>query len=430
MNKHVLSLCALALGLCGGAAAQHEGLDTSGLSTPRPVVHPIEGREIRLTGGETLSAYPVIYLPYDGEAIPEGMVLTVEQAGTAREYPAQVHEGQFVFVPLGAEPGQEITYVVHAEKPRFAIAPKVRLEKKADADAVEVFIEDKLFTAYHYGKDLKKPFLWPVNSLDAVPVTRSYPMDATGVPKTFQDHPHHRSWWTSYGDVNGADCWMEKDEAGLQKVNEVTFGSGDAFGWIISKDTWTRADGTPVVDEEREYRFYYGDEAARLADMRVTFRAAHGDAYFKDTKEGGICSIRAHEKISGRNATITNALGDVGEENTWGKPAAWCDFSGPIEGHGVRGITIMDHPGNFRHPTSWHVRRYGLMGANPFGYSHFIEQDYNKGLIPENGDHTVKSGETLSFQYRVLVHAGDAAQAKVAERYADYATPPKAAWAE
>lgn len=426
--KKLALLPLLALCLCAPsrAFAQHEaGLEPQ----PKIVVHPLEGRVITLTGGEKNSAHAPVYLPYDGEPVPEGVVLRVEQDSTAREYPAEVRDGQLVFVPLGVDAGQTLQFVVHAYKPDYDPSPVVRVEKKADEDVVEVYIEDKLFTAYHYGKDLRKPFLWPVNSLDDVPVTRSYPMDPTGVPKLAQDHPHHRSWWTSYGEINGADCWMEEEGSGLQKANEVTFGSGDAYGWILSRDTWTKADGTPVADEEREYRFYAGAPEARLTDMRVKFSAAHGDILFKDTKEGGICSVRMRHDISGRNGVISNALGDVGEENCWGKPSPWCDFSGPIKDHGIRGITIMDHPENLRYPTSWHVRRYGLMGANPFGYSYFREMEYNKNL-PENGDYTVAAGQDLTFRYRVLVHSGDVKEAAVADRYADYAAPPKAAWAQ
>jgi len=430
---HRLTTAALlAAGCCCAplALGQHEALAGAPEAEATPPAHPLAGRFISMMGTEVTSSYAPVYLPYEGEPAAPGVVLTVEQVGTAREYPAMVRDGFFVFVPKGSRPGMEYRYVVHADKPKYEVSPVVRVEKKADADVVEVYIYDKLFTAYHYGPELKKPFLWPVNSLDDIPVTRDYPMVEGNVPKFAEDHHHHKSWWASYGDVAGADCWMEEEGSGLQKTNEVTFGSGDAYGWIHAKNTWTKADGTPVVSEEREYRFYAGEEEARLTDMRVTFKADKDAVLFKDTKEGGICAVRMRPELSYKNGIITNALGDVGEEKVWGKPAAWCDYSGPIEGHGKRGLTIMDNPGNLRHPTSWHVRKYGLMGANPFGYSHFIEMDYNKGLIPDNGDYTIEPGKELTFNYRVYVHSGDATDAKVADRYADYVNPPKAAWTE
>ena len=98
---------------------------------------------------------------------------------------------------------------------------------------------------------------------------------------------------------------------------------------------------------------------------------------------------------------------------------------------GVRGITIFDTPGNLRYPTSWHVRAYGLMGANCFGWKYFGEKDYNKPLLPApTGDYDMKKGEKLTFKYRVYVHSGDVKEAGVADRYAVYTKPPAVSWVE
>ena len=80
---------------------------------------------------------------------------------------------------------------------------------------------------------------------------------------------------------------------------------------------------------------------------------------------------------------------------------------------------MMDHPMNLRHPTPWHVRDYGLMGANPFGHAH-----YKSGLL-RDGSYTLPAGETLTFRYRVYLHSGDAKKGGVAARYADYVAGPK-----
>jgi hypothetical protein len=275
-----------------------------------------------------------------------------------------------------------------------------------------------------------KPFLWPVNSAGGIGVTRDFPMEVGDTPRFARDHPHHKSFWSAYGEVNGVDLWAEGTNAGTQAADEVTFGSGDAYGWIRSKNTWRDKEGNLLVTETREYRFYATPEKGRLFDAQVTLSADHGEVRLTDTKEGGMVSARMRPELSYAKATITNAHGDTGEANTWGKPSPWCDFSGELEQGGWRGLAIFDHPTNFRHPSSWHVRNYGLMGANAFGYSYFNEKDYNKGLIPENGDHTLAPGESLSFQYRIFVHSGDVAAAKVADRYSDYASPPQASWAE
>lgn len=379
------------------------------------VAQSLDGRVITLKAGAQTSVDVPLSLPFDGTA-PDG-TLVVKQDGTGKAFPAMVRNGEFIFVPEGAMPNAELTYRVAINETK---SPE-RVQITQDGpDKLKVTIDDEYFTTYNYSKDYKKPFLWPVIS-GGSGITRDWPM---GKENPTKDHPHHKSMWSAYGNINGADCWGEGQNSGAQVVDEVTFGSGDAYGWIHSRNTWVDNTGKPVIAEEREYRFYPSSPKGRLMDVSVTFTAAHGDAYFKDTKEGGIFALRIHDLMNeAHGGTITMTDGRVGEKACWGKASPWCDYSGAIDGVGMRGITIMDNPANFRYPTTWHVRAYGLFGANPFGYN-----DFTGGA--QNGDHTMKSGEKLTFKYRVFVHAGNAADAKVEDRYADYTAPPQVAWAK
>ena len=108
---------------------------------------------------------------------------------------------------------------------------------------------------------------------------------------------------------------------------------------------------------------------------------------------------------------IVNSTGAKGAANTWGKAAAWVDYSGPI-GDKIYGIAIFDHPENPKHPTYWHVRDYGLFAANPFGEHDFYADETRDGSL------TIQPGESLRFRYRVVIHPGDAAAANVAQLYA------------
>jgi hypothetical protein len=228
------------------------------------------------------------------------------------------------------------------------------------------------------------------------------------------DHVHQKSMWSAYGNVNGTDWWGEGSNSGFQRTSDVTWESGDESGCIRAKNVWEDKDHKPVLNEEREYRFFRTPAEARLFDYTITVTPAQGDAVFGDTKEGGMLALRIRDLIrEQRGGTITNAEGLTTEDQCWGKPSPWCDYSGELAGVGVRGVTIMGHPSNLRHPTRWHVRGYGLMAANCFGLSHFVGEG-------ANGDYTLKQGETLTFRYRVYVHSGTAQEARVAERYAEY----------
>ena len=205
--------------------------------------------------------------------------------------------------------------------------------------------------------------------------------------------------WTSYGNVNGADCWGEGDNSGRQVSGEVTSGSGDAFGWIAADNQWQAKDGTPVLDESREYGFYAGPAGARLVDVAVTFTAAYGDVLFKDTKEGGIVSLRMRDCICAKTGgTITNALGGKGEEECWGKPSPWCDYAGPFDDGKVRGVAVFDHPGTCGIRAAGTCATTAFIGAKCFGLSYFTKKDPE----PLNGDYTLKGGESLTFRYGSL----------------------------
>lgn len=402
MRKLLLSLILCGFGL---AAIAQDGLD---------------GRKISVEAGDHATLNAPLTLPCDAAVAPNQRV-KLFHGGTGKYFPATVRNGEITVLPEGSMPNKTHQFAVRVFED--ASPAKVQVRKGEAVDTLEVHIDDIHFTTYHHSNENRKPFLWPVLSDGGVPITRAWPM---GEAEDKTDHPHHKSLWSAYGELNNADCWGEGGNAGYQVSGDVTFGSGDAYGWIAATNTWTDTEKKPVVDESREYRFYAGNPNARLFDVMVTFTAKYGDVKFGDTKEGGIVAVRVRDQIrADRNGTITNAEGLQGERETWGVASPWCDYSGEIEGEGHHGITVFDHPGNLRHPSRWHVRNYGLMGANCFGLSYFT-----KGKGDLNGDYELKNGETLTFRYRVYVHAGDVAEANVADRYADYATPPKIAWVD
>ena len=74
-------------------------------------------------------------------------------------------------------------------------------------------------------------------------------------------------------------------------------------------------------------------------------------------------------------------------------------YFGPVEGNPVS-ILMCDHPSNFRHPTTWHARDYGLIAANPFGLHDFLRMPKGSGAI------SLARGQTLTLRYRVYFADG------------------------
>ena len=133
-------------------------------------------------------------------------------------------------------------------------------------------------------------------------------------------------------------------------------------------------------------------------------------------------AIRLNESMklikAGKKPGDGHLLNSAGAKDgdCWGKSAEWCDYWGPVDGKTL-GVAIFDHPKNPVHPTWWHARDYGLFAANPFGVHDFEKKPAHAG------DLKIPAGGSVTFRYRFLIHEGDAAAARIAERYAEFSTP-------
>lgn len=321
---------------------------------------------------------------------------------------------------LPAQPARTASTYTLAEGPQAPAAPGVQLVHQADH--IDVLVGGVAFTTFHYGKPWSRPFLHPIIGPYGAPVTRGYPM-RTDVPGENHDHPHHKSFWVAWGDVNGTDNWSENPKGHATQVvrNVTTCEGGPCSGRIACLVDWVSEKGVKVLEETRELVVWNMPASGRAIDLTVSFRATEGPVRFGDTKEGGICSLRVASSMDASGAgTIVNSYGGINEAETWGKRAHWCDYCGPVNGHTV-GLAIFDHPANFRYPTYWHVRNYGLMTANPFGLSHFLNDK------AADGSHQLEAGASLTFRYRVYCHAGTTAEGQTAGRYHDFINPPQVA---
>lgn len=277
----------------------------------------------------------------------------------------------------------------------------------------DVMLGGELFTTYRFA-DGPKPYCYPIIGPIGAPVTRSYPMKKVEGETT--DHPHHRSWWFTFGSVNGIDFWSESDKAGriVHRKFEALEG-GHVMGRIKELNDWIAPDGHKVCEDVREI-IVYNVPGERLMDFNVTIRATDGPVTFGDTKEGMMAFRVADSMAADRGGHIVNSRGQK-DADAWGMPAEWVDYYGQVNGKTV-GIAIMDHPSSFRHPTYWHVRTYGLFAANPFGLKDFPN---GKG---KDGSYTIPKGGEMRFRYRILIHEGTTEQADIARVAAGYSDPP------
>ena len=283
-------------------------------------------------------------------------------------------------------------------------------------NAIQIAYQQKPF-ASHVRTGAPKPYLYPLYGPTGKPITRHFPMAI--VQGESIDHPHHRSVWFAHGDVNGVDFWNEGSGKGqIVPREEVRIESGLVLSRIIAHNDWIAPDGKILLEETTELVFYAAPEA-RWLDYTVTLKAIEERVRFGDTKEGtfGVRVACSMEVKRGEGGQIVNAQGQR-DQAAWGKRAEWCDYTGPVDSE-IVGIAIFDHPTNFRHPTYWHVRDYGLFAANPFGI-----HDFEPSQPDGTGDHTLTKGQTLTLRYRLYLHKKRTDQAGVGEQFLAYCHMP------
>ncbi|MBM3793460.1 MAG: hypothetical protein FJW31_05210 [Acidobacteria bacterium] len=78
---------------------------------------------------------------------------------------------------------------------------------QAAPDRIDISINGKPFTSFHYASKWDKPFLHPIRTVSGEVVTRGWPVEEkTG---EIEDHTWHRRLWWGHGDINGVDFWRE-----------------------------------------------------------------------------------------------------------------------------------------------------------------------------------------------------------------------------
>ena len=286
---------------------------------------------------------------------------------------------------------------------------------RQEGSNLQVEIDGKPFTTYR--ADTRVPCLHPLMSAGGTHLTRRFPFekDVTGEKP---DHPHHIGFWFAHGAVSGHDFWhpgegtriVTKGFVGKPEVEELEDGDSRAS---FTVDLAWMAGERPLLTEQRTYAIH-ATGPTRTIDVTCRLRPTDHEVVFGDTKEGCFAirvapTLRLKGKVA--RGHITTSAGRTDHE-AWGQRAKWVAYHGPDAAGTPAVVALLDHRANLRHPTWWHARDYGLLTANPFGIRAFKDRTHQG-----RGDHTLKKGDTLTQRYRLVLHQGDLASAKLGERW-------------
>ena len=296
--------------------------------------------------------------------------------------------------------------------PRMQVLPLPRGEASVEREGHEI-------SRYHFGPELYRPFLYPLIGPTGKSLTRmGHPRDPNG-------HSHHNSVWVSHHDVGGVGFWNDastsKGRIIHQRVNRYEDTDDEALievtnAWV---DTSGEGGGRTLLEETRTMRFQPGERRQWLLVLDVVLAAPKEPVTLGKTNFG-LVGVRMAKTIGVHDGggTIRNSEGAVNEPQVHEKPARWCDYSGLIAyevptGPPLAGITLLDHPLNPNHPTVFHVRDDGWMGA----------------ALTFSAPRTIEPGSPLKLRYGLWVHSGVPAADRINaqfDKFAKIGDPPPA----
>ncbi len=271
--------------------------------------------------------------------------------------------------------------------------------------------EGREVTRWHFDPKYPRPFFFPFNGPSGASLTRM------GHPGA-QNHDHHRSVWFAHAKLDGIDFWSENTAARIRQKLWLAYGDGEAESVMAVSLGWFDEEGVERMEQELVAASIPGAGGEHALEIQLTLRPGAGrDSVFLEQSNFGLLAVRVAKSLSHHfgGGQLTNSGGAVGEAAIFGRPAAWVDYSGPVvTGTGAErrsvteGITFFDHPANPRHPTPWHVRSDGWMGA-----SFCLEDGF-----------TIPRDAPLTLRYLLQAHSGGCDPDKAAKIAAAFAARP------
>jgi hypothetical protein len=293
--------------------------------------------------------------------------------------------------------------IAQVELPAARPVPRMQV-LPLPGDKASVVRDGSELARYYFGKDLYRPFLYPLIGPSGRSLTRM------GHPRDPNTHSHHNSVWISHHDVGSVGFWNDAKSSEGRIVHQkvLRYEDSNEEALIEVQNAWIdgAGRGKVLLEEQRAMRFRPQNDGQWLLVLDMTFSAPKQPVTLGKTNFGFV-GVRMAKTIGVNDGggTIRNSEGAVNERQVHEKSARWVDYSGPITPTARDGITLLDHPQNPNHPTVFHVRDDGWMGT-AFNFA---------------APYTIQPGKPLKLRYGLWVHAGVPTAAAIEEQFAGFA---------
>jgi hypothetical protein len=280
----------------------------------------------------------------------------------------------------------------------FAKAQNSTVSAAKIGNRIEVSIDNRFFTCYHFQPDEKYPLFYPLNG----------PLSGNSVTSMRNStYPHHSSLFFGCDFVNGGNYWQERLERGqiISLGARVVEGKGERVV-ITDECIWKRPDADAPIIDRRKITISAPSKTVYQLDFDIEMEMLM-DVTIEKTNHSLFSARTAGDLSTQQGGTMINAEGEKTEKGTFGVASPWIDCYGERK-LGVEGIAILQHPSNKWFPSKWFTRDYGFISPTPMYW-------------PDDDKATqLKKGEKIALRYRVLVHAGDVKEAGIANAYEKY----------
>jgi hypothetical protein len=309
-------------------------------------------------------------------------------------------------------PDRQIDLLVRLDRERArAETEEVRL--KETPDAVDISVGGKPFVTYRYNTkdaEVPRPYFHPLLGPSGKTITQM-----GEVPGKKEKHFHHTALWIAHQNFSAkgeaaCDNWQigKPNSSRIAHVKFETVEGGPLAGRFIEKLHWLNVKGDKVLlAETRTVTVPKRDAARRVLDIDLVLSAPDVAVTLNKTPYHLLAVRVLDEMMPAKGGVILNSEGMKNPRD--GVSAKWIDISGKL-GDEAQGVALFNHPANVRHPTPCLQFSGQTIGLSP---------SHQEAL-------TIEAAKELRLRFCVLVHAGGAEDAKVADEYEAYTKDAKA----